>query len=87
MYLTYRGVPYQLNTPTIPTTSGDVIGKYRGAMLTAQHYAASPCPQHHLNLKYRGAPYRPVVHELGEISFVTIHWTQKHRSTLKLASS
>lgn len=86
MYLTYRGVPYQLSTPTIPTTSGNVIGKYRGAMLKAQHYSASPYLQHHLNLKYRGAPYRPVVHELGEINFVTICWIQETHSELELAS-
>jgi len=59
MQLTYRGNSYELNTSTIATVPGDVIGKYRGAVLRTQRYLVAPA-SHSFNLVYRGAHYRPV---------------------------
>mgnify|MGYP000007276185 CR=1 FL=1 len=36
MKLSYRGVKYQTEIPTVATSVGDVIGKYRGVELREQ---------------------------------------------------
>jgi Domain of unknown function (DUF4278) len=61
MQLTYRGIGYTLNAPTVkidprPTAS---IGKYRGASYLIQRHEMTAAPQVTLNLKYRGAYYYP----------------------------
>ncbi|NJO39446.1 MAG: DUF4278 domain-containing protein [Cyanobacteria bacterium CRU_2_1] len=61
MKLTYRGISYELTSPVINVSEGAVIGAYRGAVVRAKHNTISPVRQLRLNLKYRGANYRPVV--------------------------
>lgn len=36
MKLSYRGIKYEAQVPTVATTSGSVIGKYRGVELHTQ---------------------------------------------------
>lgn len=60
MQLTYRGIPYELNTSNVPTTVGKIVGRYRGAILRTQECTMNPTPRPFTNLKYRGAYYQPV---------------------------
>ncbi|NJL69327.1 MAG: DUF4278 domain-containing protein [Microcoleus sp. SM1_3_4] len=60
MQLSYRGVSYALNPSVEPSTPGEVIGKYRGAVLRRQHYTIPPAPQSFITLKYRGISYQAV---------------------------
>jgi hypothetical protein len=64
MQLTYRGSQYESSTSSVPAIPGEVIGKYRGAVLRASHYTATVPPAQSLNLLYRGAHYRAVVNSV-----------------------
>lgn len=66
MQLTYRGITYTLNTPTVsPAVASASIpaaamGQYRGVSYIIQQYDRPSTPQIAINLKYRGAYYQPV---------------------------
>lgn len=45
MQLTYRGNHYKLPTSAIETVSGDVVGKYRGAILRTRRCVVVPATQ------------------------------------------
>jgi hypothetical protein len=60
MQLTYRGAQYEMTASSISTVPGEVIGKYRGAVLMSRRCNFAP-PSHAFNLVYRGAHYYPVV--------------------------
>jgi Domain of unknown function (DUF4278) len=60
MQLSYRGVSYEFNPSDSSSIPGEVIGKYRGAVLRSQHCTTSPVPQQIVNLKYRGISYQSV---------------------------
>jgi hypothetical protein len=70
MKLTYRGINYFLPTLTVvPETAAVTPGTYRGIPLSIQHYRMSLSPRITLNLKYRGAHYRPATYGSGELFF------------------
>jgi Domain of unknown function (DUF4278) len=60
MQLYYRGVSYEFNLSHNPSIPGEVIGKYRGAVLRSQHCTNPLVPQQLVNLKYRGISYQSV---------------------------
>lgn len=57
MKLCYRGVCYDYTPPTVETTQGEFVGKYRG--LDWRFYAVKKAPvqQTNVDLKYRGVAY------------------------------
>lgn len=57
MKLTYRGVQYDYQPPTIDMVEGDLLGKYRGNAWKARYPRHIPVPQAPMNLKYRGIAY------------------------------
>ncbi|MBW4622666.1 MAG: DUF4278 domain-containing protein [Cyanosarcina radialis HA8281-LM2] len=57
MQLQYRGIPYERNSTVITATPSKAIGKYRGAILKAQHYVIPPIFPRSIDLKYRGVDY------------------------------
>jgi hypothetical protein len=57
MKLTYRGVSYEYNPPTLELTEGEIGGKYRGANWRQSYLRHIPIPQPVANLKYRGVAY------------------------------
>ncbi|HBB31339.1 MAG TPA: hypothetical protein DDZ80_16265 [Cyanobacteria bacterium UBA8803] len=57
MQLSYRGVHYQSETPTIETTESKIGGKYRGADLQFRRRKGIFVPDSFLRLKYRGTPH------------------------------
>ncbi|MFB2978957.1 DUF4278 domain-containing protein [Microseira sp. BLCC-F43] len=60
MQLSYRGVSYELNPSHNPSIPGEIIGKYRGAVLGTQHCTNSPVPELLITLQYRGVSYQSV---------------------------
>ncbi|MCU0543885.1 MAG: DUF4278 domain-containing protein [Oscillatoriaceae cyanobacterium Prado104] len=61
MQLSYRGVSYEVNPSREPSIQGEVIGKYRGAvLLRSHHYTTPPAPRSFVTLKYRGVSYQSV---------------------------
>ena len=68
MQLSYRGVSYELNPSHNPSIPGEIIGKYRGAVLRtrvrkggiSQHCTNSPVPELFITLQYRGVSYQSV---------------------------
>jgi Domain of unknown function (DUF4278) len=61
MQLSYRGVSYEVNPSREPSIQGEVIGKYRGAVLRSHNDMTPPAPQAFVTLKYRGISYQSVV--------------------------
>ncbi len=57
MPLTYRGVRYQANTPSLETSEAEIVGKYRGADLSFQRAKEICVPQSALKLRYRGVEH------------------------------
>jgi len=57
MELCYRGTCYDYNPPTVETTKGEFVGKYRG--LDWRFYAVKKAPvqQTNVEMKYRGVAY------------------------------
>ncbi|HAZ46496.1 MAG TPA: hypothetical protein DDW76_13085 [Cyanobacteria bacterium UBA11369] len=58
MQLSYRGVSYELNPSDNLTIPGEVIGKYRGAVVRKQHCTNPPVPELFITLQYRGVSYQ-----------------------------
>jgi hypothetical protein len=58
MQLTYRGVKYDYNPPTLEVTESDIIGKYRGQPVHYSYVRHVPCPQVEAQLVYRGVAYQ-----------------------------
>lgn len=58
MQLSYRGVSYEFNPFDNASIPGEIIGKYRGAVLRSQDCTNPPLPQQLVNLKYRGINYQ-----------------------------
>jgi Domain of unknown function (DUF4278) len=57
MKLTYRGIGYEYEQPTIDMLEGEIGGKYRGAAWTIRYPRHIPVQPLALNLKYRGIAY------------------------------
>jgi Domain of unknown function (DUF4278) len=60
MQLYYRGVSYEFNLSHNPSIPGEVIGKYRGAVLRGQDCTNPPVPELFITLQYRGVSYLSV---------------------------
>lgn len=60
MKLTYRGIPYTANLSAVTSASRHIPGQYRGVVTTISHYDHTGEAQSLINLKYRGAYYRPI---------------------------
>ncbi|MBE9168776.1 DUF4278 domain-containing protein [Pleurocapsales cyanobacterium LEGE 06147] len=62
MKLTYRGVSYDYNPPTVAVNEGTVAGKFRGLDWRFHNLKKPPVLQPPVNLTYRGVAYanRPV---------------------------
>ncbi len=58
MKLSYRGVSYDYNPPTVETTDGEVGGKYRGLDWRFRNMKKPPMLQPIVNLKYRGVSFQ-----------------------------
>ncbi len=58
MQLSYRGVSYEFNPSDSASIPGEVIGKYRGAVLRTQHCTNPPVPELFITLQYRGVSYQ-----------------------------
>lgn len=58
MKLSYRGVSYDYNPPTVETTDDGVGGKYRGLDWRFRNLKKPPVLQPIVNLKYRGVSYQ-----------------------------
>lgn len=57
MKLSYRGVSYEQDAPTIEVTEGEIVGKYRGQDCQVRYPRHIPVPGTVTNLKYRGTAY------------------------------
>ncbi len=57
MKLTYRGVSYEYNPPVLETTTGSVVGTYRGLDWRFRNLKKPPILQPRVNLTYRGVRY------------------------------
>ena len=58
MKLTYRGVSYDYNPPTVETSESNVDGKYRGLDWRFRNLKKPPVLQPSANLTYRGVTYQ-----------------------------
>lgn len=58
MKLTYRGVTYDYNPPTVQYGDPTQVGKYRGVDIRFRTIQKEPVQQPTLDLLYRGAAYR-----------------------------
>ncbi len=57
MQLTYRGVKYDYNPPTVELKTIDEVGKFRGVDIRFRTVKRNPVQQPTLDLKYRGVAY------------------------------
>jgi hypothetical protein len=57
MKLTYRGVSYDYNPPTVAVDEGKVAGKFRGLDWRFHNLKKPPVLQPPVNLTYRGVAY------------------------------
>jgi hypothetical protein len=57
MQLTYRGVKYDYNPPTVEMKATDEVGKFRGVDIRFRTVKRNPVQQPTLDLKYRGVAY------------------------------
>jgi hypothetical protein len=58
MKLTYRGVQYDYNPPTVEMANTSEVGKYRGVDIRFRATKKPPVQQPTLDLVYRGVAYR-----------------------------
>jgi hypothetical protein len=58
MKLTYRGIGYDYEPPSIDMMESEFGGKYRGNAWTVRYPRHVPVPQPVATLKYRGVPYQ-----------------------------
>jgi hypothetical protein len=58
MKLTYRGVEYDYNPPTLEVTESDILCRYRGRQHHYTYVSHVPFPQPVADLTYRGVAYR-----------------------------
>lgn len=56
MKLSYRGVSYDYDPPTLEVTEGEILGKYRG-QIWRKHTGQNAPLQPIVELKYRGVSY------------------------------
>jgi Domain of unknown function (DUF4278) len=59
--LSYRGIPYEYEPPTLDMTEGQEMGKYRGQAWAMRYPKHMNIPQPALNLKYRGIAYQTTI--------------------------
>lgn len=57
MKLTYRGISYDYESPTLDMEEGEVSGKYRGQAWKMRYPRHIPTMEPQTNLKYRGIAY------------------------------
>lgn len=58
MQLTYRGVKYDYNPPTVELKTTEEVGKFRGVDIRFRTVKKAPVHQPTLDLVYRGAAYQ-----------------------------
>lgn len=58
MKLSYRGVSYEYEPPTLDMMEGEVAGKYRGQEWRVRYPRHMPVAQPTFDLNYRGVAYR-----------------------------
>ncbi|HEY9763334.1 MAG TPA: DUF4278 domain-containing protein [Trichocoleus sp.] len=58
MKLTYRGVEYDHNPPSLEMSESEILGKYRGRSHRFSYVRHIPFPQPVADLQYRGVSYR-----------------------------
>lgn len=58
MKLTYRGVQYNYNPPTVDTNETAEVGKFRGVDIRFRGIKKAPVQQPSLDLVYRGVAHR-----------------------------
>lgn len=58
MQLTYRGVKYDYNPPTVELKSAEDVGKFRGVDIRFRTVKKAPVHQPTLDLVYRGVAYQ-----------------------------
>lgn len=58
MRLTYRGVEYDHNPPSLEVSESEILGHYRGRPQRFSYVRHVPFPQPVADLKYRGVAYR-----------------------------
>lgn len=58
MRLTYRGVEYDHNPPSLEVSESEILGHYRGRPQRFSYVRHIPFPQPAADLRYRGAAYR-----------------------------
>ncbi|HEY9761712.1 MAG TPA: DUF4278 domain-containing protein [Trichocoleus sp.] len=57
MQLIYRGVPYEVDEPTLQVTDANNIGVHRGVSSAARTYTQTQRSVAGSRLTYRGVPY------------------------------
>lgn len=57
MKLTYRGVSYDYNPPTVTLKAVDEVGKFRGVDIRFRTVTKAPVQQPNVDLMYRGVAY------------------------------
>ncbi|MBD2258186.1 DUF4278 domain-containing protein [Pseudanabaena sp. FACHB-2040] len=57
MRLTYRGVTYDHNPPSLEVSESEILGHYRGQSHRLSYVRHIPIPQPVADLKYRGISY------------------------------
>lgn len=58
MRLTYRGVEYDHNPPSLEMSESEILGHYRGRSYSVPYVRHIPVPQPVSDLTYRGVSYR-----------------------------
>jgi Domain of unknown function (DUF4278) len=69
MKLTYRGVDYDANLPTLEVTDSEILCKYRGRPYQYNYVRHVPFPQTAAALTYRGVAY--ATNRFGQIESVS----------------
>lgn len=60
MQLAYRGAHYEAQLPQLEADGVEVIGTYRGAVLTRKHFPCQRASHPPLAMTYRGVKYTQV---------------------------
>lgn len=71
MKLTYRGVEYDHNPPSLEMSESEILGTYRGRSYRFSYVRHIPFPQPVADLKYRGVSYH--TNSKGQIESVPAH--------------
>lgn len=82
MKLTYRGVAYDYNPPTLAVTNTELVGKYRGLDWRFRNLEKPPVLQPTVSLTYRGVAYGNTSETATATTPETVTATDRARSRM-----